>query len=434
MDFLVLRVILFSLFVAGCGNRESLTDVETPVSKSEQALARVRPAETTLKSGSPLEALSKSIDETATQRSSALQQLNAERAGLEAAHYLRYPKFEPSISVPLTGSSTVNAGLNLQQMLFDGGRSRAQISSAQLKVEDSLLAVWEERNQSVYEGLSAFADAVKYEERIQIGTRLLADLMEILEQSTARAESGVSDRGEVLRINGSINEVRRELLSDTSELARAQAELLQLFDKHYDRKGIGLNDLVGMCKRNWPETQAPRLDRIELRIVEAQISQRTTQARLLPKLVLQAGYTFDGTGQGAPTLGLRLDASDMLGLGRKHNIQAASALVTAAERTYQIERLDHERELAVLEQDYQGSSNELQQLHVLKENSRATIELFREQLDSGLISVVDGASFYRERAQIERSIMEARYSMLDNCLQSSRLRGTLAAFKEDYYD
>lgn len=436
MHSLIVRVLLLLVPVSGCTDTGPLAPplASPPASFSSEPAPLTKPIETTLKAGTRLNALAVDLDAIAITQSSALQQLNASRAELDAAQFLRYPQFRPSVSLPLTGTANVNAGLNLEQVVLDGGRNSSEIHSAKLKVDDSLLAVWEERNQASYDGLSAFADAVKFEERISVGSALLTTLEEILGQATARAESGFSDRGEVLRINGAINEVRREMVTDTSELERARGELQQLFEKPVNTDGVTMSDLVGMCEPNWLGSGAPRLDRIAIRIEEARISESVIRARMLPRLVLQAGFGIDSSGVGSPTLGLQLDASDLLGLGRKSEAEAASAIVVAAEQTYQIERRDLAVELAVLEQGYHGSLTELQQLNSLRNNSGDTIELFQEQLEAGSISVIDGAGFHRERAQIDRSILDTQHSMLNNCLRASRLRGALAEFKVDYYE
>lgn len=430
------RFLFVCLLVAGCSKPEVATEFQVPIEETvrwvpETTMER-RLAVITIKQGSELSALANRLDDIAIRQSSALQQLSAERANLDAAQFLRYPQLMPSASVPFSGAGTANVSVNLEQVVWDGGRNRSQIHSSEIKVQDGLLAVWEGRNQIVFDGLNAFADAVRFQERRDINSALLNEAENILELATARAESGVSDRGEALRVNGSINEIRRELLADTTELTRARTELVQLLEQPLTTEGLRIRDLTDMCVRDWPNSPTPRLARVELRIEEARINERVVRARTLPRVILQAGYSVNRDGNGSPNIGLQLDASDMLGLGRNNNVLAASALVTAADRAFQIERKNLAQELSVLEQEYEGSISNLQQLLALRQNSQRTIDLYSEQLNSGSISVVEGVSFYREAAQIERSIVDARHEMLVNCLQSSHLRGTLAVFKEDY--
>lgn len=430
------RVLIFwpmmvLLFVAGCGNfgSEPRSAEEPDQALAQAALLPAAEQQSSLLAGGSLADVAERLDAVAISRSSSLQDVRAARAALNARRYDGYPQLRPTASAPLRGVGAPAVGLGLEQTVWDGGRHRAGLSGAELDLERARLISWRERNKKVFDGLKAYLDIARYEARLAKYSALGRELKAIATRLEARREGGVADRGEVLRMASARQEVERRVLSDTSSLRQAQADFARALPVA-DQAPL-LSDLevaAGQCRRDWPggETPADALARIELSRAEA--SEIGVRAQRFPRLVLSGGSTYSRGGWSEPGIGLRLDASDLLGLGRRGNLDAATASTRSAEASYRLQLEDTQSELLWLDANYQLLRADITALQSLSAENSETLSLFNEQLDAGSIKLTDGIGFYRERTDTLIALIDAHADILLNCLRSSQHRGLLAAF------
>jgi outer membrane protein TolC len=303
------------------------------------------------------------------------------------------------------------------------------MTDAELKVAEASLRAWEERNSTVYNGLEAYENITRYEARLRSLAGLKADLDAISALLQTRMEGGVADRGELLRVNAAINSVERNSLADRSDLRQAQTDFSRLMA---DTQNMGsLSDLgsaTNQCSRSWPDTEAPADALARISLARAEVSENTVRAQRFPKVVLSGGTTYSQGGWSEPAIGIQLDASNMLGLGRGGTVDAASATTRAAEASYTLQKDETQADLARLEADFGGLRADVTSLRSLAQQGEATLDLYEEQLDVGSISLTDGIVLHRERVDTLISLIDAEADILLNCLRSSQRRGLLAPF------
>lgn len=395
---------------------------------AEPTAPRRPSSEISLVNGSRLADLAGRLDQEAITQSSALPEVQAAQAQLRALGFERYPQIRPTASAPLTGGSA-SFGLNIEQLIWDGGRIRGRLTDAELKVAGASLRAWEDRNAAVYDGLEAYVDMARYEARLATLAGLKEDLDAILALLQTRLEGGVADRGELLRMNAALQTVERSSVADRSALRQAQTDFLRLLADA--RNTASLSDrgsATSQCSRSWPDSEAPADALARISLSRTEVSEGIVRAQRFPRIVLSGGSNYSQEGWSEPAIGIRLDASDMLGLGRRSNLDAATASTRAAAASYTLQKDETRADLARLEADYDGLRTDATSLRALVQQSESTLNLYKEQLDVGSIPLTEGIVLHRERADTLISLIDVEGDILLNCLRSSQRRGLLVRF------
>jgi outer membrane protein TolC len=381
-----------------------------------------------LVAGSRLAYIAERLDQVAITRSSALPEEQAARAQLRALQFERYPQIRPTASAPLTGGSA-SFGLNIEQLIWGAGRIRGRMTDAELKVAEASLRAWEERNSIIYDGLEAYVNITRYEARLRSLASLKSELDAISALLQTRMEGGVADRGELLRMNAAINSVERRSVNDRSDLRQAQTDFSRLMADTQNTGSLSsLRSATSQCSRSWPDSETPADALARVSLSRTQVSEDIVRAQRFPRVVLSGGTTYSQEGWSKPAIGIQLDASDMLGLGRKSTVDAASASTRAAEAFYTLQKDETQADLARMEANFGDLRADITLLRALAQQGEATLDLYEEQLDVGTISLTDGIVFHRERVDTLIFLIDAEADILLNCFRSSQQRGLLAPF------
>lgn len=428
--------------VLGCGQTpifspsqerpmEAGTEVITDNPAAPHLEAIVRPAaKTNLVAGTRLSTLAERIDEVAIDRSSTVQQVRAAEAELQARRFDNYPQIRPTASAPLTGGGSASIGLNLEQLIWDGGRIRARLSDADLKIAEASLRAWAERNEAVLDGLEAYVNMARYEARISELGDLRQNLGEINTLLKTRLAGGVADRGELLRMNIALQELQRRHVSDTAALRQARTDFVrQLPNANHTPALPDLRAAASQCSRVWPDSEAPADALARVTTARARALEGVVRAQRFPKVLLAGGSNYSQDGFSEPTIGIRLDASDMLGLGRQADLEAAEASSQAAAAAYALRKDETLADLAGLEANFNGLQSDAASLRELVRQNEATLDLYEEQLDAGSIALTDGIDLHREQSDGLITLIDVEADILQNCLSSLARRGLLAKFE-----
>lgn len=410
---------------------EAGTEVITDNPAAPHLEAIVRPAaKTNLVAGTRLSTLAERIDEVAIDRSSTVQQVRAAEAELQARRFDNYPQIRPTASAPLTGGGSASIGLNLEQLIWDGGRIRARLSDADLKIAEASLRAWAERNEAVLDGLEAYVNMARYEARISELGDLRQNLGEINTLLKTRLAGGVADRGELLRMNVALQELQRRHVSDTAALRQARTDFVrQLPNANHTPALPDLRAAASQCSRVWPDSEAPADALARVTTARARALEGVVRAQRFPKVLLAGGSNYSQDGFSEPTIGIRLDASDMLGLGRQADLEAAEASSQAAAAAYALRKDETLADLAGLEANFNGLQSDAASLRELVRQNEATLDLYEEQLDAGSIALTDGIDLHREQSDGLITLIDVEADILQNCLSSSARRGLLAKFE-----
>lgn len=377
-----------------------------------------------------LYAISTALDETSIQRSSAVQEVRAAQARLLARGYGRFPQITPASSLDIGGNNSPTFGVNLEQMIWDAGRTQVRISDGELGIAEASLRAWTTRNEDIYEGLSAFINMSRYRSQLTTYNRLEVELEGLKETLGIRAAGGVSDRSEILRVNISLQELRRDIVTTAASMEQSHSDFVRFLPDGANYPPLqSIASTSGICSRSWTNAEPPLDALARVTVSRMILAEGLTRAQRFPRIVLNAGATTASVAASAtPGVSLQLDASDMLGLDGRGRVEAARLDSEAAVADYEAQRADTLAELERLEASYNGYLSSLQQLEALQPINNDTLNLYREQLDVGSISLIEGISIFREITDTEIEMSNFQADIIINCLQSSQFRGTLAPF------
>ena len=376
--------------------------------------------------GSRLADIAEQLDQVAIVRSSALPEMQAAQAQLRALKFDQYPQIRPSASAPLTGGGA-SFGLNIEQLIWDGGRIRGRLTDAELKVATARLKAWEERNATVYDGLEAYLGIARYQARIAALAVLKQELDAIATLVNVRLNGGVADRGELLRVNTALQSVARQDVTNRYAMRQAQNDFLRLLpDARHTATLSDIRLATNQCSRSWPDSEAPARALARVSLLRTEAAEDVIRAQRFPKIVLSGGSNYSQGSWSNPAVGIRLDVSDMLGLGRGDSVEAAMASTRAAKASYALQQEETQADLARLEADYAGLQADATSLRALARSNVATLDLYKEQLDAGSIPLTEGIILQRERIDTLTSLIDVESDILLNCLRSSQRRGLLA--------
>lgn len=429
-------VVLMAIPLAGCGSLSSTevsrSDVDTaeltPVQSSElgETPSPFDPDYQPMAQSSALEQLRIALRATALVRSSAVQDARAASLAAKAQKSARRPRILPTGSAEFNGDTTTSIGISAEQVLWDGGRINARVTEQELRFTDATLRAWAEQNDVVRDGLEAYISLSQETEKLNLSRQLTKDLQQLAALLTSRVEGGVADRGESLKLDIALQEVRREEITARSRQGIAAADIDRVIPSGTKTPAAAQsNALVQMCSRKWPDTEAP-IDAIaRLKIERAKISEDLTRSRRFPRLVLAAGSAVTNGALSTPGIGLRIDATDMLGPGGKSTIASAQAETEAASVSYMTRRIETRSELEQLQAEYSSLVSEVAELQALAKKNEETLALYHEQVEAGTIAITDGIVLLQEASRTRTQLVEAQASIAVNCIRIGSLRGYL---------
>lgn len=439
LKFDLTKNIFLLMILFGCGQLSSDEnvaiigqEVSTAIEANREDLSEIQFQHKAMREQTPilgkdLEDLAAQLNQIAIERSSFLQEMQAARAEYRARQFDRYPQVRPSASSPVVGGGDASIGLSVEQLIWDGGRIRAGLSEVDLRIAEARLRALREINLKVHDGLGAFVRTSQLTEQIDVLVGLQSELISIKSLLETRLAGGVADRGEVLRISISIQEIERDLVLKASELRQAESELIRLLPD--TQLGTDILDLAATeahCRRVRPENEALADSMARLSVARAEASQLGLKSRTFPRVILSGGSSYTESRQWTSAIGIRLDASDMLGLGRRDNIEATQASTRAAQRSFTLQKEETTAELLQLENEYEGLQSDETFLLTLVDINDDTLSLYTEQLEAGSISISDGVIIQRERANTVMELINTRSNLILNCLKFAELFGLLA--------
>ena len=424
-------LVIAGAFLGGCvGQGNFLTDKNSREGTS--SLIPIVPQGAIIEN-SELAKLGEHLDDEFLVRAGAVQELRAAQARFKAAKFDRFPKVLPTASYSLEGGGGTSVGVGVEQTLLDFGATKAKIESAELDIQEKRMNLWVDRNQTVFDGLSAYLEITRISNRLRVYQNLEGELKDLNKLVVARSSGGVADRGESLRVVSAQQEVQRGIIEDTSILNEAKSQLARLMTPDTEvPKASTMKKVEAMCRRNHQPGSLPEVVLAEINHAKTKMELRSAHSRKFPKIVLNAalnraipGVTFN------PTAGVNLDSSSLLGLGRKQTILAAEADVEGARLTLDRTRKSTKAELRQYDVEYKGLQASKRTLSSLISSKNETVSLYREQIKAGAMELPEGISFLRERADTQLLMLDVEADIIENCLTLALKRGALAQIELD---
>jgi outer membrane protein, adhesin transport system len=321
-------------------------------------------------------------------------------------------------TTPDTTTTGAAGGMNISQLLYDGGQSTAAVNQATAEA----LAAQAERalrgNELALQAAQAWIDSWQFGERLRLLRTRAAQMDTMVGQMERMAANGFVDRA-------ALDSARRQIVDITLEETRLQADLREAqvrFQRFYhsipnrlDRPADVITQAQALAAADaWQ--QAPALERSAAELLIARSAVATAEASFRPRARLQAGVTSpmqDGESTDA-SLGLVVEYT--FGDGGRRQSQLASAQARAQAVAAQLvdaqQSLDAELDAAVTRLNALDRSMPLvaEQLRL----SASEAETVRSQIATGqanLRQLVD-AEIENYRAQDRQIAMHAERQIL----------------------
>ena len=243
--------------------------------------------------------------------------------------------FEHGGQQPDTATAGIATGINISQLIYDGGESTSNVNQATAEALAARAELALLGNSLALEAAEAWIDVWRYGEQLALLRKRASEMGTLVEQIERMASNGLSDRA-------ALDSARRQIVDITLEETRLQADLHQAevrFTRFFKKQSTPLPppaELVNLTMAqtyatNWQ--QAPSLVLSAAKVMVARSSAAGVEASFKPKARLQAGINSpmqDGESTEA-RLGLMFEYTFGDGGRREAQLEAAEARVEALE-------------------------------------------------------------------------------------------------------
>lgn len=232
-------------------------------------------------------------------------------------------------------STGVSGGINLSQLIYDGGESAASLNSATAEALGAGAERETTANDVAFEAARAWIDVWQHESRLDLLQLRTSEMKEVLSQIERMAMNGMID-------SGALDSARRQIVDIALEETRLKSDLQQAnvrFARYFNQSPKSVRrpaELVGVTeaiKLAGAFEQAPSLKRVAAGLIVARNAVLGAKSAFKPKARLQAGVTAPmQRGESTDTtLGLGIQYTFGDGGRRKAVLAAAEARVEGLE-------------------------------------------------------------------------------------------------------
>lgn len=349
----------------------------------------------------------------AASQGSAVAQLRVNRLRAQARASSWLPSIGPSVS--LTSLGSIAAGLLVQEVLMDNGRRKAERAAAAADVEVAAVAVAEEMNARVHDGIARHIEMERARAQGGVTARAIDRMERYKRIVDGRVAGGLSDRSEALLVAQKLAELRATLSRDREAEATARAELGALTaGRAPDIRG--LTDLPPVPATATPLTVMRAGAEARRMIAQA----RAERADHLPGLIAGARLTGDGI-----KADVDLGARSMFGTGTRASLDALTATETLAAQKEAEARAETDRKRVALERQIAEMTARQTSGRALVGESAAVLALFDEQFTVGRRTLIEVVNLTETTARTERDQVGLGYDIALLRLRAALVQGVL---------
>lgn len=205
---------------------------------------------------------------------------------------------------PLTNS---RSALSLEQVLFDGGRTRAAVRSASLEAAAAKASERQTRNDLEVTTTRAYGQVLRAVAERRAAEAGVAAAEEDARTADARRDAGTGTEADVLSMRVHLAQMRARAIDAASGERISRAELNRLMSTPLDREWSleeprvvdsappEITVLVDQALR-----QHPGIEQAALRRESSHVLRQIAQSALLPSLVAQGGYEWNDGRRAGP--------------------------------------------------------------------------------------------------------------------------------------
>lgn len=330
------------LLLADCGKRSEPVVADVPVSVT----AAGRPGLTDgLKNvlahlgsgaGPGLGDLARHAVEADPQVRVALAQVSGAEVGVTEARASRYP----SLTYDLSGSGQngdASAQVGISQLLFDHGRTRAMIGSANESAQRQVALFWKAVETAIAKAAMDYIALAQGQAVVAEAQRYLATATELQVKIDSRVAAGAADQSDSVAAQIAVNRAQSEVDRALSQVAVARSNLS--LSAGFEPAVVPSLDAL---RAEIPAAAAdgtsatPAVRAAESAVTAAMLDVRAARAANRPPIKLAA--RSDLANEGEVWVGLELTGSLFSGGGQRAKIRAAEARAVAAQEALQSER------------------------------------------------------------------------------------------------
>jgi adhesin transport system outer membrane protein len=137
-----------------------------------------------------------------------LAEQSSSEYGLEGARWQRWPGMSLSSSRGPFGNTLTE--VQLEQPLWTGGRITANVNAAQARLEAARSSVAEAKQLIVERAVTAFADAMRLQDRLAGAQAAIADYEQLTAMIDRRVAGGVSPQNDGTTVRARLQQARSE--------------------------------------------------------------------------------------------------------------------------------------------------------------------------------------------------------------------------------
>mgnify|MGYP000045598650 CR=1 FL=1 len=341
-------------------------------------------------------------------------ELRAARLRAEAQSKNWLPTLGPQIS--LTSLGQVIAQLVIDQVLFDGGKRKAERDFAKADVEVSAVRLAEDTNRRVYEALALYVLAQEAREKAGLSAAALKDMGRFAYIMEQRVNGGISDTSDLNILRQKLAEIRssEQMSRETAETSFAELNAMSV------KKLDGVSGLSAVSV----DPAGARPLAVVLAEAEKERSVAGAQAERAGHMPVICAQVIGGTG--GVSAGVTAVTAKPLGFGTGASLKAIEAATEAATRRVAQADEDARRDIARLMQEAQGLDRQGMEAQALTAQAKANLDLFQEQYDAGQRQVMDVVGVYETYARAAQSAASLKYRAVLARLEIARDLGLLA--------
>lgn len=342
-------------------------------------IAALSARQSVLVPGSPYDAVAVSV--LASDAHVAEAELRVAQLRAEAASKNWLPTLSPRIS--LTSLGDVVTDLVVNQVLFDNGRKKAERDLAKADVELAAVALSEDSNSRVHDGLVLYLTAEQGRAAADLYGQALEDMAQFEWVMNERVKGGVSDISDLNVLRQRLADLRAREAAARESTARALGELDAM-------SAAPLAELRGMQGMR-PTAEAQSLDVLRATVErDRQLAQaRIARSQHLPGL--SVGGSVRNGGEGIALTG---GGDTALGLGTGASLKAIEATRITADRKVAEAREVSARAIEADRRDIAALSRQAEEARALTAQAKQNLDLFQRQYEAGTRQVMDVVGVY----------------------------------------
>ena len=289
----------------------------------------------------------------------------------------------------------------IEQMVFDGGRTRADVSSAASGRVMAQAALDEAAAALVLHVTQTYGRLLIAETGLRTATASIAAAEEDIARARRRRDAGTVTEADVLSLAVHLADVRQRAIQTTGDAAILRAELNRLMGTPVDgefavQEPPAVNDTA---PASWSQLVAeaeaarPELRRTAAAVSLADAGRRQARAAWMPQLAAQAGYQLDGTSfadrASAWVVGGEVRWSLSMGGAEIASARASAAALARARAEHDDARAAVQVELLTAQRRLESAQARQAVAATAVDQARESQRIIRDRYDAGMAPVQD---------------------------------------------